>query len=252
MFAFYNGVAALAAFLLPVLAKRIGNARTHMLCLLAGAAGYAAMLIIRNKYGLLLPMLGIGVAWASILAMPYVILTNVLPQRKFGVYIGIFNFFIVLPQLMVAAIMGGIIRSFFPTEPVWTMLVAALVMVPQHSQCCVCAKTVLPKPIQPEELLCAKFWACLAAAALLASCSESVAMTGRRSPMPLLQNAEWTRDAVLYQINTRQFTPEGTFEAAQKQLPRLKALGSRHRLADADPSDRRKEPQRQRSARPIR
>ncbi len=129
MFAFYNGIAAFAAFLLPVLAKRIGNARTHMVCLLAGAVGYGAMLVIRNKYGLLLPMIGIGVAWASILSMPYVILTNVLPQRKFGVYIGIFNFFIVLPQLMVAAIMGGIIRSFFPTEPVWTMLVAALVMV---------------------------------------------------------------------------------------------------------------------------
>jgi maltose/moltooligosaccharide transporter len=128
MFAFYNGVAALAAFLLPVLAKRIGNARTHMVCLLAGAAGFAALLVIRDKYGLLLPMVGIGIAWASILAMPYVILTNVLPQKKFGIYIGIFNFFIVLPQLMVAAIMGGIIRSFFPTEPVWTMLVAALVM----------------------------------------------------------------------------------------------------------------------------
>lgn len=128
MFAFYNGVAALAAFLLPVLAKRIGNGRTHMVCLLAGAAGFAALLVVRSQYGLLLPMVGIGVAWASILAMPYVILTSVLPQHKFGVYIGIFNFFIVLPQLMVATIMGGIIRSFFPTEPIWTMLVAALVM----------------------------------------------------------------------------------------------------------------------------
>jgi maltose/moltooligosaccharide transporter len=129
MFAFYNGVAALAAFLLPVLARRIGNGRTHMVCLLAGAAGYAAMLVIRSKYGLLLPMIGVGIAWASILAMPYVILTSVLPQKKLGIYIGIFNFFIVLPQLMVATIMGGIIRSFFPTEPIWTMLVAALVMV---------------------------------------------------------------------------------------------------------------------------
>jgi maltose/moltooligosaccharide transporter len=128
MFAFYNGVAALAAFGLPVLAKRIGNARTHMVCLLAGAAGFAALMVIRSKYGLLVPMIGVGIAWASILAMPYVILTSVLPQKKFGIYIGIFNFFIVLPQLMVATIMGGIIRSFFPTEPVWTMLVAAVVM----------------------------------------------------------------------------------------------------------------------------
>ncbi len=134
MFAFYNGVAALAAFMLPKLASRIGNARTHMACLLAGAAGFIAILVIAmvgvaSKWALMLPMIGIGIAWASILAMPYVILTQVLPPRKFGIYIGIFNFFIVLPQLMVATIMGGIIRSFFPDAPVWTMLVAAIVMI---------------------------------------------------------------------------------------------------------------------------
>jgi maltose/moltooligosaccharide transporter len=129
LFAFYNGVAAFAAFLLPVLARRIGNVHTHMVCLLVGATGFAGLMTIRDQYGLLLPMFAIGVAWASILAMPYVILINVLPHNKFGVYIGIFNLFIVLPQLMVATIMGGIIRSFFPTEPQWTMLVASLVMV---------------------------------------------------------------------------------------------------------------------------
>ena len=61
--------------------------------------------------------------------MPYVILTRVLPPRKFGIYIGVFNFFIVIPQLMVATVMGGVIRSFFPHDPKWTMLVAAAVMV---------------------------------------------------------------------------------------------------------------------------
>ncbi|MCW1383461.1 MFS transporter [Novosphingobium sp. KCTC 2891] len=129
MFAFYNGVAALAAFALPVLAARIGNVRTHMACLLAGAVAFALMLVIRDKMLLLVPMALMGVAWASILGMPYVILTRVLPPRKFGIYIGVFNFFIVIPQLMVATVMGGVIRSFFPTEPKWTMLVAALVMV---------------------------------------------------------------------------------------------------------------------------
>ncbi len=128
LFSVYNGVAALAAFVLPVLARRMGNARTHLVCLLIGAASYAAILVIRDPWLLMLPMVGIGVAWASILTMPYVILTTVLPRRKLGIYIGIFNFFIVLPQLLVATIMGGIIRAFFPAEPLWTMLVAAIVM----------------------------------------------------------------------------------------------------------------------------
>jgi len=128
MFAFYNGVAALAAFLLPVLARRIGNARTHALCLLGGGAGFLLLLVLRDPWLLLLPMVFVGVAWASILAMPYVILTRVLPPHKFGIYIGVFNVFIVVPQLMVATIMGGVIRSFFPSEPKWTMLVGAVVM----------------------------------------------------------------------------------------------------------------------------
>jgi maltose/moltooligosaccharide transporter len=128
MFAFYNGVAALAAFMLPVLARSIGNAKTHMVCLLAGAVGFLLLLVLHDKWLLLVPMVFVGVAWASILAMPYVILTRVLPPRKFGIYIGVFNIFIVVPQLMVATIMGGVIRSFFPAEPKWTMLVGAVVM----------------------------------------------------------------------------------------------------------------------------
>ncbi len=125
----YNGVAALAAFGLPVLAQRLGAPKTHMLCLLAGALGFVAFLFIRNPTLLILPEIGIGIAWASILTMPYVILSASLPQDKLGIYMGIFNFFIVLPQLLIATIMGGIIKSFFPTEPLWTMLVAAGVMV---------------------------------------------------------------------------------------------------------------------------
>ena len=128
LFSIYNGVAALAALILPFLTKRMGGARTHMACLLVGAAAYAAMMIIRDANLLVLPMIGIGIAWASILTMPYVILSAILPQEKFGIYMGIFNFFIVLSQLMIATIMGGIMRSFFPGQPIWTMLVAAIVM----------------------------------------------------------------------------------------------------------------------------
>jgi maltose/moltooligosaccharide transporter len=123
-----NGVAALAAFVLPLLVNKIGASKTHMVCLLAGSLGYASFLVIRDPWLLILPEIGIGIAWASILTMPYVILSASLPQDKLGIYMGIFNFFIVLPQLLIATIMGGIIKSFFPAEPIWTMLVAALVM----------------------------------------------------------------------------------------------------------------------------
>jgi maltose/moltooligosaccharide transporter len=129
LFSIYNGVAALAAFILPVMAKRIGATMTHLVCLLIGAASYASILFIRDAQLMILPMIGIGLTWASILTMPYVILAGALPQQKLGIYMGIFNFFIVLPQLLVATIMGGIIRTFFPDAPVWTMLVAAIAML---------------------------------------------------------------------------------------------------------------------------
>jgi maltose/moltooligosaccharide transporter len=129
LFAVYNGVAALAAlFLLPQLAARIGKVKTHMICLLAGAAGYLSFLFIRDPNLLILSEIGVGIAWASILAMPYAILASSLPQAKLGIYMGLFNVFIVVPQLLVATVMGSILKTFFPTEPIWTMLFAAIVM----------------------------------------------------------------------------------------------------------------------------
>ena len=129
LFSVYNGVAALAAFALPRLAKRVGAQKTHMLCLLIGAISFASLVVIRDRYLLVLPMIGIGFTWASILTMPYVILAGVLPQHKLGIYMGIFNFFIVLPQLLVATVMGAIIHTFFPADPIWTMACGAGVLV---------------------------------------------------------------------------------------------------------------------------
>jgi maltose/moltooligosaccharide transporter len=129
LFAVYNGVAAVAALaLLPLLSKAVGKARTHMLCLLCGAAGYLSFLFIRDPRLLIVSEVGIGIAWASILAMPYAILASSLPQRKLGIYMGLFNIFIVVPQLLVATVMGSIMKAFFPGQPIWTMLAAALVM----------------------------------------------------------------------------------------------------------------------------
>ena len=130
LFAVYNGVAAVAALtVLPFLARRIGKARTHMICLLAGAAGYASFFVIKDPNYLIVSEIGVGIAWASILAMPYAILASSLPQAKLGIYMGLFNVFIVLPQLLVSTVMGSIMKTFFPSEPIWTMAFAAATLV---------------------------------------------------------------------------------------------------------------------------
>ncbi len=126
LFTVYNGVAAVAALtLLPVLSRKYGQVRTHSICLTLGALGFMGFFLLRDAYALLLCEIGIGIAWASILAMPYAILASNLPQRKLGIYMGLFNIFIVVPQLLVATIMGSIMKTFFPGEPIWTMLFAA-------------------------------------------------------------------------------------------------------------------------------
>jgi maltose/moltooligosaccharide transporter len=130
LFAIYNGVAALAALLLlPKMAAKFGKVRTHVICLLAGSAGYLSFLFIRDPNLLVLSEIGVGIAWASILAMPYAILASSLPPNKMGIYMGLFNVFVVIPQLLVATVMGSILKLFFPTEPIWTMAFAAAVML---------------------------------------------------------------------------------------------------------------------------
>lgn len=129
LFGVYNATTALTAlFVLPTLAKRIGHANTHMLCLGVGALSFASFLIVRDPHMLWFTFAGLGIVWASILSMPYVMLTDSLPANKFGIYMGIFNFFIVLPQLVVATVMGATLKAFFPHAPVWAMLIAAAVM----------------------------------------------------------------------------------------------------------------------------
>ncbi|MFM6831834.1 MAG: MFS transporter [Novosphingobium sp.] len=126
LFTVYNGVAAVAAlFLLPFLSRKLGQVLTHSLCLCIGAAGFLGFFMLRDPQALLLCEIGVGVAWASILAMPYAILASNLPQAKLGIYMGLFNVFVVIPQLLVATVMGTLMKAFFPGEPVWTMLFAA-------------------------------------------------------------------------------------------------------------------------------
>jgi maltose/moltooligosaccharide transporter len=111
LFSAYNGFAAVVAFALPPLAKRITRKGVHMLSLMLGGAGLASFSIIGDPMLLLLPMLGVGLAWASILSMPYAILAGSIPPAKMGVYMGIFNFFIVIPQIVAAGILGYFMRT---------------------------------------------------------------------------------------------------------------------------------------------
>ncbi len=128
LFTVYNGVAAIAALaLLPWMSRRFGPVTTHSLNLTIGALGFLMFFFVRDAETLLLAEIGIGIAWASILAMPYAILASNLPQAKLGIYMGLFNIFIVVPQLLVATVMGSIMKAFFPGEPIWTMLFAAFV-----------------------------------------------------------------------------------------------------------------------------
>lgn len=121
----YNGVAALAAFALPVLARRIGRKATHALMLLFGAAGLAGIFLIREPGLLWLPMVGVGFAWASIVSMPYAILSGAVPDRKMGVYMGVFNIFIVVPQLLAATVLGLILRTMFDGQAIYALLLGA-------------------------------------------------------------------------------------------------------------------------------
>jgi maltose/moltooligosaccharide transporter len=122
-FGAYNGVAAVVAFGIPVLARRTSRRMAHAVCLTCGALGLLSILILKDPVYLLGSMVGVGIAWASILAMPYAILTGSLPPSKMGYYMGIFNFFIVIPQIIAAALLGFFVSRFFGGQAVWALVV---------------------------------------------------------------------------------------------------------------------------------
>jgi len=121
-FAVYNGFAALIAFLLPVIARKTNRRYTHAFALTMGAIGYLSILVVPNPNWIILSMLGVGIAWASILAMPYAILTGSLPSHKMGTYMGLFNIFIVMPQIVAASILGSFISIVAPGQPIFGLV----------------------------------------------------------------------------------------------------------------------------------
>ncbi len=129
MFMVYNGVSAITAFLLPVLARRISRRFTHMICLVIGGVGLVSMLFIHDQYLLLLPMVGVGLAWSSTLTMPYAMLAGALHPSKMGFYMGVFNFFIVIPQILAAAILGFFVKNLFHDQGIYALVIGGVSMI---------------------------------------------------------------------------------------------------------------------------
>jgi len=121
LFAAYNGFAALAAVVIPLMVRRWGLRISHLVNLGLGGAGLLSFLLIRDPHWLLASMVGVGFAWASILSLPYALLSDNLPAAKMGVYMGIFNFFIVIPQLLAASVLGMLLKLFFHGQPIWAL-----------------------------------------------------------------------------------------------------------------------------------
>mgnify|MGYP000178264715 CR=1 FL=1 len=129
MFTVYNGVAAAVAFLLPVMAQKTSNKVTHLLALCFGGIGLISIYFLSSKAGLLLSMVGVGIAWASILSLPYAMLSGSLPSAKMGYYMGVFNFFIVIPQIVAATILGYLVKEIFWNEPVYALIIGGFSMI---------------------------------------------------------------------------------------------------------------------------
>ena len=129
MFTVYNVISAVMAFLLPILAKRIRRKYTHLICLVIGGFGLLSLIFIKSPNLLLLPMIAVGLAWASTLTMPYAILAGALPPAKMGFYMGVFNFFIVIPQLIASFVMGYLIRDVFHEQAIYALVIGGVSMV---------------------------------------------------------------------------------------------------------------------------
>lgn len=124
-----NGVAALFAFIIPLIAYRTNRKITHMICLIVGGLGLISIYFISNPTFIIVSMGMVGVAWASILSMPYAMLSNALPSNKMGYYMGVFNFFIVIPQIVAASILGYFTMKLFHANTLNTIALGGVSMI---------------------------------------------------------------------------------------------------------------------------
>ncbi|WKE65200.1 MFS transporter [Gallaecimonas kandeliae] len=126
LFAAYNGFAAVAAMIIPLMVRALGLRVSHLINVFLGGAGLLSIAVIKDPDWLLLSMVGVGFAWASILSLPYALLSDNLPAEKMGIYMGIFNFFIVIPQLLAASVLGFLLKSFFGDQPIYALVIGGV------------------------------------------------------------------------------------------------------------------------------
>jgi maltose/moltooligosaccharide transporter len=126
LFAVYNGVSAVYALVLPHILKKISRKKMHAFALIMGGFGLVSLLFIQNQYVLIIPMIGIGLAWGSALAIPYAILSSSIPPAKTGVYMGIFNFTITIPQILNGIIGGLLVKHVFHNDPIYALVMAGV------------------------------------------------------------------------------------------------------------------------------
>lgn len=129
LFGVYNGVSAILALLLPVIAKRVGRRMTHSIALTIGGLSFLSFFIINDYQLLIIPMIGIGFAWGSILAMPYAMLANSIPADKMGMFMGLFNMSITIPQIVNGVFSGFILKYAFNNDPIYSIMMAGILMI---------------------------------------------------------------------------------------------------------------------------
>ncbi len=129
LFAIYNLFAAVAAIGIPFVAGRLGCRICHLINMCLGGIGLMSFIFIKDPNLLLISMVGVGIAWASILSLPYALLSNNLPANKMGIYMGIFNFFIVIPQLVAASVLGLVLRVFFDLQSIYGLVIGGCLMI---------------------------------------------------------------------------------------------------------------------------
>jgi maltose/moltooligosaccharide transporter len=148
-FAAYSAVTFAFAFMLPSIAGKLGRRWTHTVCLICGGVGLLSVSLIHDKWMLIGPMIGVGIAWASTLSMPYAVLAASLPPAKTGVYMGIFNFFIVIPEIIAAAFFNRIVNALETTLPKTIDVRLAVVMIGGASM--LVASLLMQRVIDPAE-----------------------------------------------------------------------------------------------------
>ena len=129
LFGVYNGVSAMIALSLPRIAEKIGRKKTHAIALTLGGLSFLSFAIIPNYQLLIIPMIGIGIAWGSILAMPYAMLANSIPAKKMGMFMGLFNMSITIPQIVNGVFGGLILKYAFGDDPIMSIYMAGVLMI---------------------------------------------------------------------------------------------------------------------------